>query len=135
MSILDSNNYNGKKYRIKHRIKKILIIIIIMSLFVFSGKTVLSKRFIDIRLYDFRDRELLNPIKVEINPNETKIIDLYAINKSPFDVKLVINGECESKQNNTLMWKDVKYPLKIEIENNLNYTRLFVISIEGKKIG
>ena len=107
---LTPNEYDGSKYELRPKIKKLLIVCLIVVMFVISITGYVYSKYIKLEIQTVMGKTV-NYIPVDINSTETINIGFNVINHSPFDVELIISStdyDVEFNYSSIILYREIK---------------------------
>lgn len=136
MSLLDYQNYNGKKYKVKDKFVKVIlfsVLFIVTILFLAYG---VKQETIAFEIKTISGTSL-NDITININGNETIQYNFYIKNVSPYNVIVTIrcnndNILYSSELDGKKLIKDMSYLSSINIYNPMNTTKEIIFTFSGE---
>lgn len=132
---LTPSEYDGSRYKLRPKIKGLLIICFVIIMFVISITGYVYSKYIKLEIQTTMGKTV-NYIPVNINSTETINIGFNVINHSPFDVELIISStdyDVELNYQSVTLYREIKTYVVVSVYNPTVDTKKIVLSIEGEK--
>lgn len=134
-SPLLTSNFTGKEYKVRNKVRNIVIALIIVFIILINGKPVLQEKQVYVDMFSI-NKGLISSSQINIQPNETGQVDFFVMNNSPFKVNLVVKTNIPATilSNVTTLEQDVSYPISVSYYNPHNETKTLIVSVDGEVI-
>ena len=132
---LTPNEYDGSKYELRPKIKKLLIVCLIVVMFVISITGYVYSKYIKLEIQTVTGKTV-NYIPVNINSTETINIGFNVINHSPFDVELIISStdyDVELNYSSIILYREIKTYVVVGVYNPTVDNKNLKLLIGGDK--
>jgi len=132
---LTPSEYDGSRYELRPKIKKLLIVCLVVVIFVISITGYVYSKYIKLEIQTITGKTV-NYIPVNINATETINIGFNVINHSPFDVELIISStdyDVELNYSSIILYREIKTYVVVGVYNPTIDNKNLKLLIDGDK--